>query len=322
MADPVNKVIDMIPMPGPSTHLAAIGSVVYATSVTAVGVTKVKTATKEVESVVASGTGAVVMLDFHRTIPIPDTIVEGSPDRRIYVVANSATADQIIEIIPGRFDTIAMRDIDPARGLFDLAASPTQRLLYFAGFGSESIGVFDPDRASTVASIPLGAEPQTVVVSRDGRRIYAGCPSSDAIVEVDATLDPPQVTRKLRLLGDPQEMAITPDGKSLVFGRIFATTVGIYDIESQTVRNVGVGREPLHVAVNASGTRAYTSNRESSTVCVVDLTLDQPRTIDTIFGFAKPRGMCFSEDGSRLYVANEGPDGAGQHSISVAAVEH
>jgi hypothetical protein len=55
-------------------------------------------------------------------------------------------------------------------------------------------------------------------------------------------------------------------------------------------------------------------------VCVVDLTLDPPRTIETIFGFAKPRGMCFGEDGRRLYVGNSGPDSAGQHSISVVAV--
>ena len=46
MADPVNKVVDMIPMPGPSTHVAAIGSLLYATSTNAAGVAKVKTTTK------------------------------------------------------------------------------------------------------------------------------------------------------------------------------------------------------------------------------------------------------------------------------------
>src|SRR2546423_14100628 len=101
-------------------------------------------------------------------------------------------------------------------------------------------------------------------------------------------------------------MAVTPDDKRLILGQVFSTTIGVYDIESQTMRSVGVGKEPNNVAVSADGTHAYTSNQDSSTVCVVDLTLNPPRTIETIFGFAKPRGMCFGEDGRRLYVANSG----------------
>jgi YVTN family beta-propeller protein len=154
----------------------------------------------------------------------------------------------------------------------------------------------------------------------DGRLVYAATPGTDGVSVIDTTLDPPQVTRKLRLLGEVKDLAVTPDGKWLIVGTIFSNTVTVYDIATQAVSSIRVGREPYHLAVNAAGTRAYTSDYDTSTVSVVDLTRDPPRTIETIFGFAKPRGMCFSEDGRRLYVANSGPDSSGKYSISVVAV--
>jgi hypothetical protein len=58
---------------------------------------------------------------------------------------------------------------------------------------------------------------------------------------------------------------------------------------------------------------------DTSTVTVVDLTVDPPRAIEDVFGFAKPQGMCVSEDGRRLRRQRR-PDSSGQHSISVVAV--
>jgi YVTN family beta-propeller protein len=78
----------------------------------------------------------------------------------------------------------------------------------------------------------------------------------------------------------------------------------VIDTATETVDNtvIQVGREPLEIAINAAGTRAYVTNFSDNTVSVIDLgTNTVTETIEVGRG---PNGLAVRPDGAEVYVAN------------------
>jgi YVTN family beta-propeller protein len=65
---------------------------------------------------------------------------------------------------------------------------------------------------------------------------------------------------------------------------------------------IGVGSNPVWVAVSPDGTRAYVTNYLSGTVSVIGTATNQ--VIATIHGLCNPYGVAVSPDGTHIYVTN------------------
>ena len=66
---------------------------------------------------------------------------------------------------------------------------------------------------------------------------------------------------------------------------------------------MGVGSNPIAVAVSPDGTKVYVTNYESNNVSVIDTATNT--VISTVDVGARPGGIAVSPDGTKVYVTNE-----------------
>lgn len=179
--------------------------------------------------------------------------------------------------------------------------------------GSDSIAVVRAakdgagERVRQVATGQKGSH--MVAVSPDGRRAWVANMGSKSVTAIDLTT--------MRKIGDtpvgkePEGLALSPDGR-----RLWVADRGgdrVHEFDAATMKELGsvaVGRFPIRILVSPDGRHAVTSNLESGDLSVIDTaTRAVSRTIPV--GRTKEFGqvtILFSDDGTRLYVAETGID--------------
>jgi len=79
--------------------------------------------------------------------------------------------------------------------------------------------------------------------------------------------------------------------------------VSVIDSSTNTlIATVGVGSEPVGVAVKPDGNRAYVANRADNNVSVIDTS--SYTVVATVAVGIGPQGVAMSPDGTRAYVTN------------------
>lgn len=185
--------------------------------------------------------------------------------------------------------------------------TPGGILINLTGYVSNSaanlISVFNTKTMEVVNAIATGKGPKGIVLDQSRARAYVAV-SGDDMVEIYDVFNG-TVTGRVRLtFGDnPMELALTPDGRTLVSVNHSSNTVSIIDAISRIVlRRIGVGEKPTSAVVDPSGFRAYIMNSHSNTVSVVDLT--QRTLTATISVEGSPLRGAFNRAGDRLYVVS------------------
>ena len=192
------------------------------------------------------------------------------------------------------------------------AAAPAsaEHLLFVSNEGSRSLSIVDPVKRRVIATIPLDGRARGVQVSPDGRRAYVALSDDqpnaesglDAIVEVDVARR--VVVRRNSSGTDPEQFAVSPDGRWLYASNEDAGTASISDLRSgRVVATLVVGIEPEGVAVSPDGRWVYVTAETSNSVSVIDT-----RTNEVAANFlvdVRPRAATFSPDGRRAYVTAE-----------------
>jgi DNA-binding beta-propeller fold protein YncE len=155
------------------------------------------------------------------------------------------------------------------RGLKDaigVSVSPDGKQVYVAGFESNAIAVFDRDRRTGALTQPPGTagclseggeegcapgralnSPERVLVSQDGRNVYATGLFSSSVVSFDRRRATGRLTQKAgaagcisldrkqtecgkgRSLGGPSELALSPDGRNLYVATADSHSVASFD---------------------------------------------------------------------------------------------
>lgn len=188
------------------------------------------------------------------------------------------------------------------------AVTPSRPIAARAGFvtnsGSNTITVFDKSLAQAVAVIDTCAGPAGMVLDQRRRRVYVACSKDDEIQSIDvATGD---ILERSRVSpGDrPREVALTPDGVTLVSVNPGSNSVNFFDAVSLTRRErVNVGSGPGSVVIEPTGQRVFVFNTLSSSVSVIDVA--SRSLVATISTDAAPLRGRFSGRGDRLYVIHE-----------------
>jgi len=187
---------------------------------------------------------------------------------------------------------------------FSLASSG-RTLINLIGYvtNSESsfITVFDKNTMQVVDTISTGQGPRGMVLDQFRTRAYVAA-SRDNIVEVIDVFKGVIMNRlRLNLRDRPIELALTPDGKTLVSVNNGSNTVSIIDALSMIeMARVNVGEGPTSAVIDPSGFRAFVLNSRSSTISVIDLT--QRGLALTIGVESAPLRAAFSRAGDKLFV--------------------
>ena len=343
MADPINVVIDRIPLTNGGTFFEYFAGTLYCAGG---GAKRINLNTNEVSDVGPSATSsfAVAAVDFHRPFPVPPDIAgSGAPDGRVYL---STLSDdfygpggfvswddfEAAELVPAMWDQVTQFKLSPQVAsqyrpfVTAMAVSNSGRYLYSFDVTTLMVGVVDLEGGPrALGGYQLDHWSMGMVISPDDRFIYVAHPFHNFISVIDTT-EWPQSVRKVKVVNNPFGLALSSDGKRLFVaqgGYGHGTDPGDLDTGTLTVLDtatmqggwVYTGENSIAVAVNSTGTRAYVSNSNANTVSVVDVT-SSSEVIDTITGLNDPGCLRLSADDKRLYVLDDSPS----KGIAVVAV--
>jgi YVTN family beta-propeller protein len=175
---------------------------------------------------------------------------------------------------------------------------------YVSNSGSNNITVFDKKLNKVLAIIVTGRGPAGMALDQRQGRAYVALAGDDAIELVDVLSG--EVINRLRLnTGDqPREMALTPDGKTLLVANKGSNTVSFVDpFAFVELSRVDVGKEPNSISIHPNGIRAFVFNTFSNTVSVIDI--PNKAVMATLATDPAPLRGQFNRRGDRLYIIHE-----------------
>jgi YVTN family beta-propeller protein len=178
------------------------------------------------------------------------------------------------------------------------------RVGFVSSPGSNTITMFDKRLHQAAVVIPTGGGASGMSLDQRNERLYVACSQDDEIQVIDVTAA--EVIERSRLVpGDrPQELALTPDGRTLVSANPGSNTVGIFDASPLTrLDRVRVGNGPSALAIDPTGRRAFVFNALSNSISVLDI--GSRSVVATISTESAPLRGAFSARGDRLYVIHE-----------------
>ena len=181
-----------------------------------------------------------------------------------------------------------------------IAVHPDKRVIYVSG---------TPASERDDGAVPEGT-PGTDgdVIHVIGYRRSSGKLQHKGLIEVPppAGTPPPQnfPPTNTRPLSWPQDLAISPDGKTLLAALNLADNAAVIDLASGSVDYVPTGRFPRGAAITADGRWGLISNEVPGTVSVIDLA-DASKEADIQVGpyLSHPSGIAVDPKADRAFVA-------------------
>ncbi|MEX2187389.1 MAG: beta-propeller fold lactonase family protein [Pirellulales bacterium] len=161
--------------------------------------------------------------------------------------------------------------------------------------------------------------PCSVVVSPDGKTIFAADSTAGSVIVVDAATSQPRTSIKLN--GRPQHLALSADGRSLFVAEYDAGTVAVVNVADDTVSaRVAVGRWPAALALAEKSGRLFVASQDDHTIAVIDTAASPPQCIARIPVIREPVALAVTADERRVVVANLLPNGVGTNPKLAAEV--
>src|SRR5436190_11234772 len=202
---------------------------------------------------------------------------------------------------------------------FTRAESPNYSV-FVSNERSGDLTVIDGNTDEVVATFPVGKRPRGIHATPDGRRLFvtlSGSPRmapgleenrapADKRADGLGVIDPStrKLTDRWHVGSDPEQFAISKDGKFAFIANEDDASASIVDLESgQSRGKIKVSEEPEGVGVNPGNGEVYVTCEEKGEVFTIDS--DQQRVIAKIDTGGRPRSVAFSPDVSRAYVACE-----------------
>ena len=192
-----------------------------------------------------------------------------------------------------------------------LSGPQVRRRAFVSNSDGDSVSIIDRDTYKVVKTLRVGDYPHHMIVSIDGRHLYAGNTHSDTVSVIDLTTE--NIVKTLPIL-DPYNLYYTPDHKFLVttctrLGRVEVHAAeewnGLEKANGWTrLAQIPTGKDPNHFAFSPDGRFMYTSNEYSHQLSVIDLQARKlVRQVDT---GKRPVDVSLAPGGKTLFVANYG----------------
>lgn len=209
---------------------------------------------------------------------------------------------------------------------FEVAAAetvPSTTRGYVSNEDGQSVSVLDLRSATNIATIEVGKRPRGLKLTRDGARLLVAvsglpkCPPSvpdeeceklerdlkaDGIAIVDTALR--KVVKVLAAGSDPEQFAMSGDGKRLYVANEDAGLLSVVDVDAgKVIERIKVGLEPEGVALTPDERWVLVTNESDNSVSVID-TKTFKVTSHVSVG-KRPRDIAFTPDGKTAYVSGE-----------------
>jgi YVTN family beta-propeller protein len=182
------------------------------------------------------------------------------------------------------------------------------RVIFVTNFGQDSISVIDELTWKPIKNIEVCAQPHGIVMSPDGRLVYASCYGGHAVAVIDVASQTLVTTIQTPTASAPYGIAISADGRYVYASDDFTGRLMVIDTATNTyLRSVEVGAHPMLIVRSPDGNRLYVANNGSRSVSILDIGADpaNPRVLVANVSVAGyPHGLALTPDGRYLVVAN------------------
>ena len=187
-------------------------------------------------------------------------------DRRglLYVVTKENNS---LYVVDTRTKSVVHRD-SIGRELYACALSPDRKKLYITHWGGNELVVWDTDKRKTLVRIPVGDNPNDLIINEKGTLAYVACADDNSVSVVDLTQNKVVETLVATLYPDAPTgstsngVALSPDEKTLYVANADNNCLALFDV-SQTGRSRSLGFIPTGwypTCVRACGKRIFVAN--------------------------------------------------------------
>lgn len=184
-----------------------------------------------------------------------------------------------------------------------------------------TLSVIDGGSRKVVATVPLGKRPRGLKSSPDGKLLYvalSGSPIAGPGVD-ESKLPPPdkgadgigivdlstlKLVKVLRGVSDPEQLAVSRDGKRLFVASEDTGQGIVLDAgDGHVIAKLAVGGEPEGVTLSPDGRHVYMSSEQEHHVAVIDVATS--KVVARLEVGQRPRFTEFSDDGALAFVSGE-----------------
>ena len=142
---------------------------------------------------------------------------------------------------------------------YESKLSNDESILYVSLWGGEAIAVVDPVSLSVLAEIPVGSNPNDLVLTSDGKYLFTSCANDNSVHIID--LESRKVIEKLQTAcfpdaptgSTPNALAISKNDKRLYVANADNNSLAVFDIsevgESRSLGFIPTGWYPTSVKV-------------------------------------------------------------------------
>jgi len=193
--------------------------------------------------------------------------------------------------------------------------------IYVTNERSGDLSIIDSTTHEVVSTVPLGKRPRGIHASPDGKLIYvalSGSPIAGPGVD-ESTLPPAdksadgigvfdvaqgKLVKMLKSGSDPEEFAISQDGKLLYVSNEDTAGVSILDLETeQIVATLPTGEEPEGVEMSPNGKFVYSTSEDAGMIYKIDTATR--KVVNNLKVGRRPRTVAWMPDGKNVWVNAE-----------------
>jgi YVTN family beta-propeller protein len=207
---------------------------------------------------------------------------------------------------PLRLRAIALSLLASLATLSPATAQTTAPKAYIGLFKDNAVAVLDARSNKVMKTIPIATGPHGMVVTPDGRWVYASSDGDSVVSVIDTSTD--QVASTIDVGSTPHGLAITPDGSRVLVAGFGSDQVEAIDTATnRVVWQVSVA-QPHNIGITPDGKTAYAGSQKANaqSLAVIDIATGTQMASAALDH--SPRALNVSPDGADVVYTLAGVD--------------
>jgi YVTN family beta-propeller protein len=191
--------------------------------------------------------------------------------------------------------------------------------VYVANYSSHNVSVITTASNTVTATVAIGGatgKPIALAVTDDSAHVYVADQGNALLDDITTSRDTVTKTIAVGSMvdanvaggGDPNILAVTPDGEQLYVASYTAGTVADIATSTDTVTNtitlLGASPNPNALAITPNGCQLYVHDHANNQVDAITVSSDAVAASPVVGTTGDPTGMSVTPDSAHVYVAN------------------